>query len=144
MRSGSGVDGAIHAAGGPEILAHCGARFPNGLATGDAGWTTVNGEEPDNARQCVLADSTPSTSDGDSGQGLSTWPHRSPLVGGVTVARVRGIGIGHKHATRRLGDLRDAWKHVDHRHDRADRACVSEPQKSYVMGGSTAHRGACR
>lgn len=39
MRGGGGVDGAIHAAGGPAILAECIARFPNGLATGSAGWT---------------------------------------------------------------------------------------------------------
>lgn len=40
MRGGGGVDGAIHAAGGPSILADCVARFPDGLGTGDAGWTT--------------------------------------------------------------------------------------------------------
>ena len=40
MRGGGGVDGAIHRAGGPEILQDCVARFPHGLATGDAGWTT--------------------------------------------------------------------------------------------------------
>jgi O-acetyl-ADP-ribose deacetylase (regulator of RNase III) len=41
MRGGGGVDGAIHRAGGPAILADCIARFPHGLATGDAGWTTA-------------------------------------------------------------------------------------------------------
>ncbi|MCD6639146.1 MAG: O-acetyl-ADP-ribose deacetylase [Nocardioides sp.] len=41
MRGGGGVDGAIHAAGGPAVLADCRARFPHGLATGDAGWTTA-------------------------------------------------------------------------------------------------------
>ena len=41
MRGGGGVDGAIHAAGGPAVLADCEARFPHGLATGDAGWTTA-------------------------------------------------------------------------------------------------------
>lgn len=41
MRGGGGVDGAIHAAGGPAVLADCIARFPEGLATGDAGWTTA-------------------------------------------------------------------------------------------------------
>lgn len=45
MRGGGGVDGAIHRAGGPAILADCVARFPNGLRTGDAGWTTA-GELP--------------------------------------------------------------------------------------------------
>lgn len=41
MRGGGGVDGAIHAAGGPAILEDCRRRFPDGLATGDAGWTTA-------------------------------------------------------------------------------------------------------
>jgi len=45
MRGGGGVDGAIHAAGGPDILRECVERFPDGLATGDAGWTTA-GELP--------------------------------------------------------------------------------------------------
>lgn len=41
MRGGGGVDGAIHRAGGPAILADCVDRFPDGLATGSAGWTTA-------------------------------------------------------------------------------------------------------
>jgi O-acetyl-ADP-ribose deacetylase len=41
MRGGGGVDGAIHRAGGPAVLQDCVARFPDGLATGDAGWTTA-------------------------------------------------------------------------------------------------------
>jgi len=45
MRGGGGVDGAIHRAGGPAILQDCIARFPDGLATGDAGWT-VAGDLP--------------------------------------------------------------------------------------------------
>ena len=45
MRGGAGVDGAIHRAGGPAVLADCRRRFPEGLATGDAGWTTA-GELP--------------------------------------------------------------------------------------------------
>jgi O-acetyl-ADP-ribose deacetylase (regulator of RNase III) len=45
MRGGAGVDGAIHRAGGPAVLADCRRRFPAGLATGDAGWTTA-GELP--------------------------------------------------------------------------------------------------
>lgn len=41
MRGGGGVDGAIHRVGGPAILRDCVARFPHGLPTGDAGWTTA-------------------------------------------------------------------------------------------------------
>jgi len=41
MRGGGGVDGAIHAAGGPDVLEDCRLRFPDGLSTGDAGWTTA-------------------------------------------------------------------------------------------------------
>jgi len=45
MRGGGGVDGAIHRAGGPAVLEDCIKRFPHGLATGHAGWTTA-GEMP--------------------------------------------------------------------------------------------------
>lgn len=41
MRGGGGVDGAIHRAGGPAILQDCIRRFPRGLPTGGAGWTTA-------------------------------------------------------------------------------------------------------
>ena len=41
MRGGGGVDGAIHRAGGPQVLADCVERFPTGLPTGQAGWTTA-------------------------------------------------------------------------------------------------------
>jgi O-acetyl-ADP-ribose deacetylase (regulator of RNase III) len=45
MRGGGGVDGAIHRAGGPQILAECISRFPNGLDVGRAGWT-IAGDLP--------------------------------------------------------------------------------------------------
>lgn len=41
MRGGGGVDGAIHRAGGPAVLRDCVERFPDGLPTGGAGWTTA-------------------------------------------------------------------------------------------------------
>jgi O-acetyl-ADP-ribose deacetylase (regulator of RNase III) len=50
MRGGGGVDCAVHAAGGPAVLADCIARFPHGLATDDAGWTTA-GDMP---ARCVI------------------------------------------------------------------------------------------
>jgi O-acetyl-ADP-ribose deacetylase len=41
LRGGGGVDGAIHRAGGPSILADCIERYPAGVPTGEAGWTTA-------------------------------------------------------------------------------------------------------
>ena len=41
MRGGGGVDGAIHRAGGPAVLEDCIQRYPRGLGTGEAGWTTA-------------------------------------------------------------------------------------------------------
>ncbi|MEV6411238.1 O-acetyl-ADP-ribose deacetylase [Kribbella sp. NPDC051718] len=41
LRGGGGVDGAIHRAGGPSILADCIKRYPHGVPTGEAGWTTA-------------------------------------------------------------------------------------------------------
>ena len=41
MRGGGGVDGAIHRRGGPAVLEDCRRRFPDGLETGQAGWTTA-------------------------------------------------------------------------------------------------------
>ncbi|MDQ6659146.1 MAG: O-acetyl-ADP-ribose deacetylase [Actinomycetota bacterium] len=44
LMGGGGVDGAIHRAGGPDILAACrelrNSRYPNGLPTGEAVATT--------------------------------------------------------------------------------------------------------
>jgi O-acetyl-ADP-ribose deacetylase (regulator of RNase III) len=40
MRGGGGVDGAIHGAAGPGLMQECVERFPDGLPTGQAGWTT--------------------------------------------------------------------------------------------------------
>ena len=41
LRGGGGVDGAIHRAGGPEILAELIERYPNGTPAGTAVWTTA-------------------------------------------------------------------------------------------------------
>lgn len=39
MRGGGGVDGALHRVAGAGLLEECVRRFPDGLATGAAGWT---------------------------------------------------------------------------------------------------------
>jgi O-acetyl-ADP-ribose deacetylase (regulator of RNase III) len=40
LRGGGGVDGAIHRAGGPKILAELIERYPRGASAGEAVWTT--------------------------------------------------------------------------------------------------------
>src|SRR5690606_11873656 len=45
LSGGGGVDGAIHRAGGPTVRRDCRERYPTGLVTGAAGWTTA-GELP--------------------------------------------------------------------------------------------------
>ena len=87
MRGGGGVDGAIHRAGGPEILADCIARFPHGLATGDAGWTTA-GDLP---ARWVIHVVGPNHTAGERDRGLLTSCYRRALevaddLGATTVA----------------------------------------------------------
>jgi O-acetyl-ADP-ribose deacetylase (regulator of RNase III) len=68
MRGGGGVDGAIHRAGGPAVLEDCVRRFPDGLATGDAGWTTAG----DLAAQWVIHVVGPNWSAGQRDRSLLT------------------------------------------------------------------------
>ncbi|WP_435747475.1 O-acetyl-ADP-ribose deacetylase [Nocardioides sp. SYSU DS0663] len=75
MRGGGGVDGAIHRAGGPEVLADCERRFPRGLATGDAGWTTA-GRMP---ARWVIHVVGPNHSAGETDRALLTSCYRRAL-----------------------------------------------------------------
>ncbi|WP_193605566.1 O-acetyl-ADP-ribose deacetylase [Nocardioides dongkuii] len=87
MRGGGGVDGAIHRAGGPAVLEDCVRRFPRGLATGDAGWTTA-GEMP---ARWVIHVVGPNYNAGETDRSLLTSCYRRALevadeLGARTVA----------------------------------------------------------
>jgi len=87
MRGGGGVDGAIHRAGGRDVLEDCINRFPDGLATGDAGWTTA-GELP---AQWVIHVVGPNRHAGQTDRGLLLSCYRRALevadeLGAHTVA----------------------------------------------------------
>lgn len=87
MRGGGGVDGAIHRAGGPAVLEDCKRRFPDGLATGDAGWTTA-GEMP---ARWVIHVVGPNHTAGERDRSLLTSCYRRALevadeIGARTVA----------------------------------------------------------
>lgn len=75
MRGGGGVDGAIHRAGGPAVLEDCVRRFPRGLATGDAGWTTA-GEMP---ARWVIHVVGPNRTAGETDRSLLTSCYRRAL-----------------------------------------------------------------
>lgn len=76
MRGGGGVDGAIHAAGGPAILADCIRRFPDGLPTGQAGWTTGG----DLAARWVIHVVGPNRNAGQTDRGLLTSCYANALA----------------------------------------------------------------
>ena len=87
MRGGGGVDGAIHRAGGPAVLEDCVRRFPDGLATGDAGWT-VAGSLP---ARWVIHVVGPNHAAGQTDRGLLTSCYSRALevadeLGALTVA----------------------------------------------------------
>lgn len=76
MRGGGGVDGAIHRAGGPQVLADCIERFPNGLPTGQAGWTT-GGDLP---ARWVIHVVGPNRAAGNTDRSLLTSCYRNALA----------------------------------------------------------------
>jgi O-acetyl-ADP-ribose deacetylase (regulator of RNase III) len=87
MRGGAGVDGAIHRAGGPAVLEDCRRRFPHGLDTGDAGWTTAG----ELAAQWVIHVVGPDRNRGETDRSLLTSCYRRALevadeLGAHTVA----------------------------------------------------------
>ena len=87
MRGGGGVDGAIHAAAGPSLLEECVRRFPDGLATGEAGWTPAG----DLAARWVIHVVGPNHRAGETERSLLTSCYRRALqvadeLGARTVA----------------------------------------------------------
>jgi O-acetyl-ADP-ribose deacetylase (regulator of RNase III) len=76
MRGGGGVDGAIHRAGGRAVLEDCVRRFPTGLATGEAGWTTAGAM----AAQWVIHVVGPNFSAGERDRALLTSCYAGALV----------------------------------------------------------------
>jgi O-acetyl-ADP-ribose deacetylase (regulator of RNase III) len=76
MRGGGGVDGAIHRAGGPTVLEDCVRRFPDGLATGAAGWTTAGAM----AATWVIHVVGPNFTAGERDRGLLTSCYRNALT----------------------------------------------------------------
>ena len=84
MRGGGGVDGAIYRAGGPAVLEDCVRRFPGGLATGEAGWTTAG----DMSARWVIHVVGPNYAAGERDRSLLTSCYASAL----TVADSLGAG----------------------------------------------------
>ena len=87
MRGGGGVDGAIHRAGGPAVLEDCKKRFPDGLTTGQAGWTTAG----DMQARWVIHVVGPNFTAGERDRGLLTSCYANALkvadeLGARTVA----------------------------------------------------------
>lgn len=76
MRGGGGVDGAIHRSGGPAVLRDCIERYPDGLHTGQAGWTTA-GELP---AQYVIHVVGPNRHAGETDPGLLASCYRKALT----------------------------------------------------------------
>ena len=76
MRGGSGVDGAIHAAAGPGLLEECVERFPRGLPTGQAGWTTGHRL----AARWVIHVVGPNRNAGETDRGLLVSCYRNALA----------------------------------------------------------------
>lgn len=87
MRGGGGVDGAIHRAGGPAVLEDCKRRFPHGLGTGEAGWTTAGNM----AARWVIHVVGPNFTAGERDRSLLTSCYRNALgvadeIGARTIA----------------------------------------------------------
>ena len=104
MRGGGGVDGAIHAAAGPGLLAECRERFPHGLATGAAGWTTGH----DLPARWVIHVVGPNRNAGETDRGLLVSCYANALavadeLGVALPGRAAGVRRGVRLAARRRG-----------------------------------------
>ena len=107
MRGGGGVDGAIHAAAGPGLLRECVERFPDGLPTGRAGWTTGHNLPA----RWVIHVVGPNYRAGERDRSLLESCYREALAVadelGAATGRgpVSAIGITDRNFARRTGEL---------------------------------------
>ncbi|WP_345264349.1 macro domain-containing protein [Nocardioides nanhaiensis] len=134
LRGGGGVDGAVHAAGGPAVLEDCRRRFPDGLPTGEAGWTTA-GRMP---ARWVIHVVGPNRHRGETDRGLLVACYRRAIevadeLGARTVAfSLVGAGVYGWSRSESVAAAREAFAAAEETGTRVQEARL-------VAFGGTAH-----